>query len=252
MPDRSSFASTRAEILHDPQSHQDIRLGYQLARDGQFHVVGGVGSRHQQAAEELAGDIAADGRLASRQAAGPHFDRWKVRRGATRGTLRRVGSSASSRSPIGRSRMRFTPSSRNEPCPSVQKAREKANRRAAIADKQLGGGWRECVRRGPARPACGRRRCTSTRMPSCPSAAIITRVSSLSSAPVNVLSPWASAAQTRARLVMLLEPGGRMRPRTGPRDGSDGNSVSQVANPWAREAEALMAQRDKVVSFKSV
>jgi hypothetical protein len=43
----------------------------------------------------------------------------------------------------------------------------------------------------------------------------MTRVSSLASAPVSVLVPSASAAQTRARLVMLFEPGGRMRPVTG-------------------------------------
>src|SRR4051812_28846264 len=40
-------------------------------------------------------------------------------------------------------------------------------------------------------------------------------VSSLSSAPISVLVPSASAAQTRARFVMLFDPGGRMRPRMG-------------------------------------
>ena len=43
----------------------------------------------------------------------------------------------------------------------------------------------------------------------------MTRVSSLSSAPVSVLVPSANAAQTRARLVTLLEPGGRVLPRMG-------------------------------------
>ena len=47
------------------------------------------------------------------------------------------------------------------------------------------------------------------------SALIITRVSSLSRPPVSVDSPLASAVQTRARLVMLLEPGGRIRPVMG-------------------------------------
>ena len=44
----------------------------------------------------------------------------------------------------------------------------------------------------------------------------MTRVSSLSRAPVSRDSPWASAAQTRARLVMLLDPGGRILARSGP------------------------------------
>jgi hypothetical protein len=48
------------------------------------------------------------------------------------------------------------------------------------------------------------------------SAAIITCVSSLSNAPLSVDVPSASAAQTRARLVMLFEPGGRTVPCTGP------------------------------------
>ena len=45
--------------------------------------------------------------------------------------------------------------------------------------------------------------------------AIITRVSSLSSAPRSVDLPLASAAQTSARLVMLFDPGGRTVARMG-------------------------------------
>jgi hypothetical protein len=44
-------------------------------------------------------------------------------------------------------------------------------------------------------------------------------VSSLSNAPVSVLVPFASAAHTSARFVMLFDPGGRMQPRIGPRTG---------------------------------
>ena len=55
-----------------------------------------------------------------------------------------------------------------------------------------------------------------TATPSCPRPSIITRVSSLSRAPVSSDSPRASAAQTKARLVMLLEPGGRIVARKGP------------------------------------
>jgi hypothetical protein len=43
----------------------------------------------------------------------------------------------------------------------------------------------------------------------------MTRVSSLSSAWRSVDSPSANAAQIKARFVMLLEPGGRMRARGG-------------------------------------
>src|SRR5690606_5242489 len=44
-------------------------------------------------------------------------------------------------------------------------------------------------------------------------------VSSLTKAPVRVDSPRARAAQTSARLVMLLEPGGRIVARSGPETG---------------------------------
>ena len=44
----------------------------------------------------------------------------------------------------------------------------------------------------------------------------MTRVSSLSKAPVSSDSPRASAAQTNARFVMLLEPGGRTLACKGP------------------------------------
>ena len=47
-------------------------------------------------------------------------------------------------------------------------------------------------------------------MPICPKPSIITRVSSLSNAPLSSDWPSARAAHTKARLVMLLEPGGRM------------------------------------------
>lgn len=44
----------------------------------------------------------------------------------------------------------------------------------------------------------------------------MTAVSSLSKMPRSVELPWAKAAQTRARFVMLLEPGGRAAPERGP------------------------------------
>src|SRR5262245_10896182 len=52
-------------------------------------------------------------------------------------------------------------------------------------------------------------------IPNRPRHSVITRVSSLSSAPSSLLVPLANAAQTKARFVMLFDPGGRMRPQTG-------------------------------------
>ena len=43
----------------------------------------------------------------------------------------------------------------------------------------------------------------------------MTRVSWLSSIPVSVVGPFASAARIMARLVMLFEPGGRIVPLIG-------------------------------------
>ena len=55
----------------------------------------------------------------------------------------------------------------------------------------------------------------ATPIPSADNPAAITRVSWLSRTPVSRLSPRARAAQTSARLVMLLEPGGRIEPTIG-------------------------------------
>ena len=65
-----------------------------------------------------------------------------------------------------------------------------------------------------------------SRMPSDARPAAITRVSWLSSAPERRLVPRASAEQTRARLVMLFDPGGRIEPWTGP--GHSGISMAAV------------------------
>ena len=53
-------------------------------------------------------------------------------------------------------------------------------------------------------------------MPIARNASIITSVSSLRRAPVNVDRPSANAAQIKARLVRLLLPGGRTVPSTRP------------------------------------
>ena len=53
----------------------------------------------------------------------------------------------------------------------------------------------------------------------------MTRVSWLSSTPVSRLVPSASAAQTRARLVMLFDPGGRAEPVTGSATGGIGSGA---------------------------
>src|SRR4051812_8658708 len=60
----------------------------------------------------------------------------------------------------------------------------------------------------------------------------MTRVSSLSSVPVSVLGPSASAATIRARLVRLFDPGTRTRPwRGGPVQG-----VIDISSGYARES----------------
>ena len=51
-------------------------------------------------------------------------------------------------------------------------------------------------------------------------ASAMSRVSSLFSAPVRWLVPRASPASSRARLVMLFDPGGATRPRSGPAGGT--------------------------------
>jgi hypothetical protein len=75
-----------------------------------------------------------------------------------------------------------------------------------------------------------------SRSPSRRRLSIMTRVSSLSSTPVRRDEPSASAATIRARLVTLLEPGGRTVARMGPRTDSiaiEGFCVgSFVARGW--------------------
>ena len=122
---------------------------------------------------------------------------------------------ASSRSPIGRCRIRAVPSSRYVPCPSPQTA---ARNRivvplAAQSIVAAGAGIAPAVPSSRITPA-GQSAWSET--PSAASPAAITRVSWLSSTPVSRLGPRASAAQTSARLVMLFEPGGRALPLTGP------------------------------------
>ena len=94
---------------------------------------------------------------------------------------------------------------------------EEADRRAAVGDRT----GRLRARESGRRAVDDERACPSSRrlrlaIPSGARLSIITRVSSLSSAPVSVETPSASAAQTRARLVMLFDPGGRTRARIGP------------------------------------
>ena len=79
----------------------------------------------------------------------------------------------------------------------------------------------------------------STVAPRVANPAAMTRVSSLSSTPVSVLGPRAKAAQTKARFVMLLEPGGRMLPLTGAvttgmASGADIMSEEGPRHGWSR------------------
>ena len=87
----------------------------------------------------------------------------------------------------------------------------------------------------------------SIEMPSWRKAAIITWVSSLSSAPVSVLVPSASAAQTSARLVMLFEPGGRIVAASGEESGRI--VIESVGmNVKVKEQVQVASYRDGVVS----
>ena len=124
--------------------------------------------------------------------------RWSRRRRALR--------IASISGPIGRSRIRWLPSSRKRPRPSVRKPSRK---RIAVPAPPASSS-RPRAGMAPARPSTTIRAAdssTAISKPSIPSAAAIRRVSSLRPAPKIVERPSAIAASTSARLVMLLEPG---------------------------------------------
>jgi hypothetical protein len=114
--------------------------------------------------------------------------------------------SASSSGPIGRSRIRWLPSSRKRPRPSVRKPSRK--RIAVPAPPASNSPPRAGI--APPRPSTTIRAAassTASSKPSVPSAAAIRRVSSFRPAPEMVERPFAIAASNSARLVMLLEPG---------------------------------------------
>ena len=175
----------------------------------------GIGRRHEQPAEELAGDIAGDRSLCRRQAVAPEQPP-----ADSRSSLRRhvapESPQAMRASPRSDARASAVPSSRYVPRPNRQHRGEEADGGAAIGHIQVGPANRQTP---PAASDTDADRCRgscSTLTPSRRSASIITRVSSLSSTPVNSDSPTARAAQTSARLVMLFEPGGRIVARSGP------------------------------------
>ena len=197
------------------QRHVDVRPGDQRSIDDQFHVGLGIRAGQQQPAEELARYVAGDGSPAAAQTSAANDDR----RTAAGRFADRVGAElpqgvgASPRWAAGA----FAACRRADRCHGPGRAWPSES-----------AAWFRCwPRRGrlasagsrPAQPttrivaAAGS---CSTAMPSRPSDSIITRVSSLSSAPANSDSPSANAAQTSARLVMLFEPGGRMVPCSGP------------------------------------
>ncbi len=208
---RRTTASRRASCAHTAAKRaarrSPVRHGALRSRRG-----------HQQAAEKLARDVAANRCRAAGQAVRMHDHRRAavaVLAGGMRAQLIERLEQIADR-PLAH------PLDAVEPKRAVAECRErgqKPDRRAAVGTEQLG------FQRGnlAARPvddqrAC-RTSCDSTSMPSRPSPSIITRVSSLSSAPVSVETPSANAAQTRARFVMLFDPGGRTRPRIGPATG---------------------------------
>ena len=175
--------------------------------------------RHQQAAEELARDVAADRRrcrparpLACTTTGGQPLPVSLT--ACAPKLIERVEQIADR--PLAHPRDAIEP---KRAMPERDERREKADRRAAVGAEQLGFQRGNPAARALRRPASARRRATRRRCPARPRPSIITRVSSLSSAPVSVEVPSASAAQTSARFVMLFDPGGRTRPRIGSGDG---------------------------------
>ena len=126
--------------------------------------------------------------------------------------------SASTKGPMGRSRIRWTPSKRNWPPANANAAVKNLTVVPLLPIKRSSTG----ELKSPALPETVSfefSKSASTATPSFCRLSIITRVSSLSSAPVKIDLPPASAAQIKARLVMLLEPGGRIEPFTSPETG---------------------------------
>ncbi len=125
----------------------------------------------------------------------------------------------SSSGPIGRSRIRWFPSSRKRPRPSVRKPSRK--RIAVPAPPASKSPPRAGI--APPHPSTTIRAAvssTASAKPSVPSAAAIRRVSSFRPTPEIVESPFAIAASNSTRLVMLLEPGTLMDAASGRRGGT--------------------------------
>jgi hypothetical protein len=105
---------TAAEIAEHLDGHLHIRLGDEFAGDGQLYSLGAGWCGHQQTAEELAADVAVDRRGASVESSGGSIDADRragavgVFEGDAGPSCRRV----CTRSPMGRCRMRSTPSRR--------------------------------------------------------------------------------------------------------------------------------------------
>ena len=173
--------------------------------------------------------------------------------------------SASASTWIGRFAMASSPTSVTSPSTSAATAAR--NRTVVPLLPTKSGPSGACSR---ARPPCTIERvagpASSMSMPMRVSAARMCRVSSLSSAPVSRVSPSASAASTRARLVMLFDPGTAQVTSTGPgrRGMTSGateptreayRSAPRVAPPplphsrWRRRAGTTAASGRRTVSW---
>jgi len=149
----------------------------------------------------------------------------------------------SSRSWIGRSRIRGAPSMRYRPCPAATRA---VMNRVAVPDSPVLSSFGPGGTVPPQPETVMRQRVssTATAMPSAASASAQTRVSSDRPTPSSTDSPWARAATMSARFVMLRDPGGRRRPHTGPGAGVISRTVmakTVAAGPAACKRQEVAA-----------
>ena len=161
-----------------------------------LHRRPGVRGRHQQPAEKLARDIACHRGPAAGQAVGANRHR--------RTTAAPLGNGIGPELPQRIEQVldrAFAHAGRaveaKRAVPERQHGREKSHGRAAVGHVEVGGLQRATRPPQPDTWMVAAAGSCSTAMPSCRNAWIMTRVSSLSSAPTSVESPSAKAAQTK-------------------------------------------------------
>ena len=193
-----------AEVGDHPARDVDVGPADERALDLDVEIGVGEAGRHQQRREVLARLIAAHADAAATQPAAADRQRRTPRRACRRRRPARAG-----RRPAPGSAA--SPSRRRRPASPRRRRARRSPRGTAPSCRCC---RRTAVRRAHA-VARGRRARSASRAgvldvdPQRVNAARMCRVSSLSSAPVSRVSPSASAASTRARLVMLFDSGNR-------------------------------------------